>query len=382
MNAVKPEFDVSIVGAGSIGRIAAKMLTDLGLSVALLDKNTPNPLKKDARTFALNAAAKQLLSLIGIWDHLNYQPILNLFLAHEKGHQNLLLSHQQARLPALAYHVEHHTLCEALENQLTDRQHLTCFWEAEPHSFSNGILDFKQAGQLHRIKATLWLAADGSRSWLRDNMNMACTHQAYPEKAFIAKIKTTEPHHNMAYQKFSEQAILGCLPCPDPHELAIVLSSPNELPTELNELQDRLTGLSGGFFGMVHHIEAQQSHPLHNTLAQTVVKMPVVLIGDSAHQIHPLAGQGLNLALSDLLHLHQNIAWILKRRYPLNHPNVWAQYNKSALARAKAWNFLINQIRSKHHLGMAWWMAAQSQCFQRGMILTANHALHGPAAYF
>ncbi|MFM8454113.1 MAG: FAD-dependent monooxygenase [Gammaproteobacteria bacterium] len=360
-------FDIAIMGAGLAGLIAAKIASDLGFSVALLEQKSQTDFLnfRDFRTLALNAQAIELFQILDLWDipDLKYQPILKMFLAYEQGFSNLELSHQEAQLPALAYHIENQDLLQLLYKKLEPLEHqeqhkLTWYWEIQAQAFSQSVSSHTLQTNLGPIQAKLWLATDGSRSWLRQAFGIQAKTQNYEQQAMVAKLQSTEPHQNTAYQKFFKDAsAMACLPCQNPNELALVFSgAPNFQKLEEDKNSDAnntrilefLNQACSGFFGLFYKIEKMQRYPLFNTLAETNAKMPLLLIGDSAQQIHPMAGQGFNLALAQLYEFYKNLNRILKQGYAeksLNHPGLWRSFALKSSVRAKLWSQSMNAIR-------------------------------------
>lgn len=308
--------DVAIVGGGMVGLAVACGLQGSGLRVAVLEQRVPEPLAADAppqlRVSAINAASEKLLTRLGVW-----QDILSRRASCYHGMEvwdkdsfgHISFDDQSMGYSHLGHIVENSVIHYALWNKAQQSSDITLLAPAELQQVAWGenetFLTLKDGSML---TARLVIGADGANSWLRNKADIPLTFWDYQHHALVATIRTEEPHDAVARQVFHGEGILAFLPLSDPHLCSIVWSlSPEEAQRMQQVSEDEFNrALNIAFdnrLGLCKVESARQVFPLTGRYARQFAAHRLVLVGDAAHTIHPLAGQGVNLGFMDAAEL-------------------------------------------------------------------------------
>ncbi|MEC9639319.1 FAD-dependent 2-octaprenylphenol hydroxylase [Escherichia marmotae] len=308
--------DVAIVGGGMVGLAVACGLQGSGLRVAVLEQRVPEPLAADAppqlRVSAINAASEKLLTRLGIW-----QDILSRRASCYHGMEvwdkdsfgHISFDDQSMGYSHLGHIVENAVIHYALWNKAQQSSDITLFAPAELQQVAWGenetFLTLKDGSML---TARLVIGADGANSWLRNKADIPLTFWDYQHHALVATIRTEEPHEAVARQVFHGEGILAFLPLSDPHLCSIVwLLPPQEAQRMQQASEDEFNrALNIAFdnrLGLCKVESERQVFPLTGRYARQFAAHRLALVGDAAHTIHPLAGQGVNLGFMDAAEL-------------------------------------------------------------------------------
>ncbi|MED9015422.1 MULTISPECIES: FAD-dependent 2-octaprenylphenol hydroxylase [Escherichia] len=308
--------DVAIVGGGMVGLAVACGLQGSGLRVAVLEQRVPEPLAADAppqlRVSAINAASEKLLTRLGIWQDILSRRArcyhgMEVWDKDSFGH--ISFDDQSMGYSHLGHIVENAVIHYALWNKAQQSSDITLFAPAELQQVAWGenetFLTLKDGSML---TARLVIGADGANSWLRNKADIPLTFWDYQHHALVATIRTEEPHEAVARQVFHGEGILAFLPLSDPHLCSIVWSLP---PQEAQRMQQASEdefnrALSIAFdnrLGLCKVESERQVFPLTGRYARQFAAHRLALVGDAAHTIHPLAGQGVNLGFMDAAEL-------------------------------------------------------------------------------
>jgi 2-polyprenylphenol 6-hydroxylase len=316
------DFDVVIVGAGIIGSVMASLLTARklcapGKLAIVTDRLLPAataaqgsaPADWDLRVYALSRASQRLLELCRVWENLPAQRVF----AYERmcvwdasgvpqGNGSLSFDCAEIGEPNLGFIVEGRALQECS---------LRAARAAGGVIIEAGVQEVAVNGTEARIRlndgrdlgARLLIAADGAESKTRELLGIDAAGHAYHQDALVAHVRTAEGHRNTAWQRFLSTGPLAFLPLPDGRS-SIVWSVARAEATRLRALDSgafgaALTAASGGVLGEVQLTTPVASFPLKLHYARKYAQPRAVLLGDAAHAVHPLAGQGLNLGLLD-----------------------------------------------------------------------------------
>ena len=307
------EAEVAVVGAGLVGLAAAIAFAKQGKKTVLVDsKNPAIKLKKawDERVYALTPATEQWLSSLGIWAHVDVSrvsAINSMHLFEDASEQALELNDQDAHLTKLGLIIENQNLMHALIAQLktldvtiiTDVQCVSLHntRQAVTINLANGVA----------ITAKFVVAADGVDSWVRKQANIGVAKKDFNQTAIVANFSAEKTHSNVARQWFLAHETLALLPLVG-RNVSLVWAVSTERADELlklsnKDLADAVCVKSQGVLGDLTHVGKTQCFTLQQQTATGLIAQRVVLMGDAAHQIHPMAGQGVNLGFRDVMQM-------------------------------------------------------------------------------
>lgn len=308
--------DVAIVGGGMVGLAVACGLQGSGLRVAVLEQNPPQPLPESAppalRVSAINAASEKLLTRLGVWSSIvaNRASCYHGMEVWDKdSFGRIAFDDRSMGYSHLGHIIENDVIHQALWQKVQQCQDVTLMAPAGVQQVAWGeneaFLTLKDGGML---TARLVVGADGANSWLREKADIALTSWDYRHHALVATIRTDEPHEAVARQVFHGDGILAFLPLSDPHLCSIVWSLP---PLEAASMQEATEEAFNQALDMAFdnrlglcHVESERLvFPLTGRYARQFAAHRLALVGDAAHTIHPLAGQGVNLGFMDAAEL-------------------------------------------------------------------------------
>ena len=328
--------DIAIIGGGMVGLAIAVGLKDCGLRIALLEQHEPESLVPEAalRVSALNLAATNFLRRLGAWDSLvRRQAYTSMEVWERDGHSRLHFDAASVMQPVLGHIVENRALAAALWQQLASSDVLQ-LCPCSIASFSPsaaGILILPEHGE--PLLAAVVIGADGAHSRLRQQFNFPLTQWDYVHTALVATIRTAEPHGNCTRQLFSSEGPLALLPLWEPNLCSIVWSVSLERARQLMALPEAefnkaLRIAADGVLGACELVSARGTVPLKARYARDIIREGCILVGDAAHTIHPLAGQGVNLGFGDVSDLCQRMTAAIAAKQPWDAPSLLGAYEK------------------------------------------------------
>jgi ubiquinone biosynthesis UbiH/UbiF/VisC/COQ6 family hydroxylase len=322
--------DVAIFGAGLVGLAAALALHQAGFSVVLIDSKNPAKLLGnddargaeiidgnvwDTRVYAISPKNAQWLTRLGAWQLLNPARISEMQAMEifaDAMQSPLALSAEDANADNLGFIVESKALMQVLLKQVKVLGIQTLFdssCETVSANPSKAILRFANN---KIVESTLLLAADGSQSWVRQRLDMPMQQKSYEQTAIVANFKVEKSHANIARQWFAldsegVNSILAWLPLPE-NTISIVWSVSTKCADSLlklshDEFTRQVMTAGGAVLGALTLISSVAAFPLTLQKTDMMTQDCVVLVGDAAHQIHPMAGQGVNFGFRDVLDL-------------------------------------------------------------------------------
>jgi len=304
-------YDIIIVGAGMVGATLACALGQQGFNIALVEANKPNfdwPADSvDQRVSAITCASQNIFESIGAWKIMAEQrisPYREMRVWDATGSGEIHFDSADLGVPLLGHIVENRVTVFALHQQLASLENVTLLTPARVTELN---IDNEQSqvtlddGQT--LTANLVVAADGSRSKLRELAGIETTGWSYHQHAVVAQITTSASHKETAWQRFMPDGPLAFLPLADGTS-SIVWSTTPEHAKELlalneTEFLDQLQQTFGDSLGRMLACGSRAAFPLRMQHAKTYTQQRLALLGDAAHTVHPLAGQGVNLGLAD-----------------------------------------------------------------------------------
>lgn len=328
-----PDFDVIVVGAGIAGGALLRSLLGSDLQLALVEANpiaaefpviTEGVTGFDARVSAITPASEKLLDRLGVWEQVlthRVSPYRHMHVWDAEGTGAIDFDAAELDVPALGHIVENSLLTAALLQDIERSNQVTLFNPARLQGLSldDGQHPVLQLQDGREISCRLLVAADGALSRIRELANFKTREWDYGHQALVATVQTEVFHQLTAYQRFLETGPLALLPlasqggCPgDRHFCSIVWSCEPELSSELLQLTDEQFCAELGLatehrLGNILGVSPRFSFPLRQRHAVDYVQAGIALVGDAAHTIHPLAGQGINLGLQDVQVLAEEI---------------------------------------------------------------------------
>lgn len=343
-------YDVIVVGAGMVGALNANLLAQNGFRVALVDKSNGQPELStppyyDSRVSAISRHSKSLIEAAGAWQHIPQErvtPYHNMKVWDGLGTGNIAFSCDDVHLAELGHLVENQVLNQALLMQLqSHKQHLDSYFSSSVLSYERGETGVKVILDTgYELKAPLLVAADGANSLIRQQAKIETKEWDYLHNAIVATIELDSSHENTAWQSFGEEGILAFLPMPSfegRHFASIVWSVPPFEADALTSLTpksfcQRLNYAISNEFSVLDVLTKPLSIPLRQRHALQYVQPGLALIGDAAHTIHPLAGQGANLGFADAGALVEVLVKAKSRGDSLANEKVLRRYQRLRMA--------------------------------------------------
>ncbi|WP_114416768.1 UbiH/UbiF/VisC/COQ6 family ubiquinone biosynthesis hydroxylase [Marinospirillum perlucidum] len=341
------KFDLIIIGGGMTGLALAAGLAETPLKLAIIEAAQEPPTWKpeqlDMRVSALSEASRQLLERLGAWsamEKLRVNPYQGMYVWDSEGTAAVEFQARDAGVEDLGYLVENSVTQLGLLEAVKDQQNLTWFRGCKPEKLSPA-LDAGGTRELTltdgtRLTASLVVAADGAHSWLRHQGGFSTREWNYNHHALVTSVRMEKSHQDAAWQRFDATGPLAFLPLkPDgnDHWCSIVWSTSPEEAEELKALDEdsfnqRLTQAFEGRLGQVLESQERGVFPLRQRHAVDYVKPGLALMGDAAHTIHPLAGQGVNLGFLDVQALTRVVAAAATKGQPLGSLAVLKSYQQ------------------------------------------------------
>jgi 2-octaprenyl-6-methoxyphenol hydroxylase len=343
---VNSSCDIVIVGAGLVGASLALALAGTakmhGLRMILLEaaslaqppSTSQNEL--DGRATALAYGSRNLLHGINLWHSLNpyAEPILKIQVSDQGHFATSHLSATEMGSEALGYVIEN----RLMRNLMLQRLQQLSDWielidQAQvmqvDNAFCDSLVTYKRDGQTHHLSAQLIVIADGGDSKLRRYLGMYSDSQSYHQVAVVVDVVLERPHLGLACERFTRSGLLALLPLRDHtqtdtriHRAAVVWIQPQQRAEELRQLSDRallieLQRQAGYRLGFLQRLGGRQVYPLSLSLSREQVRQGLVVAGNAAHTLHPIAGQGFNLALRSCFALAQYVFQACEKRQNL-----------------------------------------------------------------
>lgn len=305
-------FNLAIIGGGLVGASLALALQagakERGWKIVMIEPFAPGDSYQpsyDARSSALSFGARQIYERLGLWQQISRraEPIRHIQVSDRGRFGATRLSALEEGVPALGYVVENAWLGQCLWQGL-DKDVVT--WrvpaevkrmQAEPDGYRLTLDDESE------IECDLAVLADGGRSSLREQLGIGVRQRPYNQSALIANITPSEAHLGQAFERFTDEGPMALLPLPE-NRCALVWTRTGQDTQRLVEMDDRafLSELQNTFgyrLGTLRQVGVRHVYPLNLIEADEQVRSHLVVLGNAAHSLHPIAGQGFNLSLRD-----------------------------------------------------------------------------------
>lgn len=356
--------DVIINGGGMVGLTLALLLAQAEYKVIVLESNAKAPIvpeqaevPTDLRVVALTQATRQLFEKIDIWQSIAAKRLgtmENIKVWDQVLSGSILFSALEAKEPDLGVIVEQSVILNALRSALQHYPNVQTIYAAQLQSYqieANRLIATTQDNNI--LNAQLLVGCDGSQSWVRNFAAIGVKEKSYEQLAIVATIQSERPHLNTAYQRFNATGALALLPLSDPFTLSIVWSVETALGQALMMLSQeafsqQLTQEVEAVLGTLTVMSKRIQFPLREQHATSYIGERVALVGDAAHVIHPLAGQGVNLGFLDASALADVLIQATKKHRDIGYDYVLKRYQRS---------------RRMHNQGMIYFMRAFKEGF-------------------
>ena len=309
--------DVLIVGSGLVGLVAAHCLSSLNYKVILVDKKnliSSETSLKDTRTVAISEGSKIFLENLSLWSFLESyaEPIKNINV-YDRSSQNKIIFSNQIKNKKLGYVIENKEFSKILINQLKKFKNTKIHYgfnvvnaelnDRNTRAFSNNSI----------INSKIIIAADGKNSQIKKIVGNKTFKKNYNESALVLSIVHEKKLNNSAYEVFYKTGPLAILPMKSPKgffQSTIIWSNDDTFLKKLTNLENIfmknfIEEKIGNIVGRVAKINSSQIFPLSAHINDSFFNKRLIYVGDAAHSIHPIAGQGWNLGVNDVKNLYE-----------------------------------------------------------------------------
>jgi len=361
------DFDLIIVGAGLVGASLATGLAGSGLKLALVDPE-PAPTTAqsdwDSRVYAISPGSRDFLAASGAWARIpapRLMPVDSMLVRGDARDAELVFSAYDAGLEALCFIVESRAIESALRAELMARDDVTVFCPSRPASLDFGQ-DSARLGLIdgRSLEARLIVGADGAQSWVRQETGIEAHEREYRQHAVVVNFEVQCAHSAVARQWFRRDGVLALLPLPG-NRVSMVWSTWDAaaqrlLALDVRDLENEVQVACGHELGTMHLLNEPLAFPLRLTRVAELIKPRLALIGDAAHSIHPLAGQGVNLGFQDA----RELAHVLRGRKAQDDCGDWrllrryARARKETIAAMQITTDALQRLFNNQTPGFAW----------------------------
>ena len=330
MSAESDSYDVLIAGGGMVGASLACALAQLPLRIGVVE---PVPFSSsaqpsfDLRTTALSRTSQRILDTLGLWPQVASRAacIRRIHVSEHGRFGTTVIDADQQRVPALGYVLENRVLGAALWARLeaADNVQLLCPATIDTATVANATVTASLGGEAFAgsARARLLVVADGAGSRLRAALGVAAQTRPYEQTAIVGTVQVAQPGDGFtAFERFTPQGPMAMLPAGDGRYVFVLTAGPDTVDETLalddNAFRDLLQARFGFRLGRIGRVGQRGSYPLALTCAQQLKTTRAAIVGNAAHGLHPVAGQGYNLGLRDAATLAELLADDLRSSEP------------------------------------------------------------------
>lgn len=336
------EFDVVVVGAGMVGAslacgLALKMPQ---LNIAVVDAFEPkldwDENSFDMRVSAITRASQHLFRTIGAWENITQQrvsPYRDMFVWDAGGDGELHFDSADMGETDLGHIIENRVIVKALNQRMSAIKNITLFCpvQLQKMDFNDSYAMLTLSDQ-SRLTAKLIVGADGTQSWVRSQAGIAVKGWDFDQAALVTTVKTEKYHQDTAWQRFLVTGPLAFLPLSEGYSSIVWSTSPEEAKRLMHipaaEFASELEQAFASKLGKVESVAERAVFPLRLFETLHYIQPRLALIGDAAHTIHPLAGQGVNLGLADTASLIEVIQSAISAKQDIGSTTVLRRYER------------------------------------------------------
>jgi len=321
-------YDVVIIGAGMVGASVAIGLADMGLNILLVDsfdfstRNGDYAPSYDERSTALSSGTKDIFRQLGLWDVIakNICHISGIHVSEQKRFGGLRMSAEEQGQEALGYVVRNNWLGSCLIDRIGEQNITFCtpakvseIQSCQSHKLITLSSDTSSDKQ---VRAELVIICDGANSDTAKLLGIGSSTECYKQHALVANITTELPNEGMAFERFTPNGPLALLPLSS-HECSLVWTHESQKIDYYMEADEavfcrELEQVFGERLGKIEKCGQRNSYPLKITLSDEQCRSGILLLGNAAHSIHPVAGQGFNLAIRGVASFLEMVKELLK----------------------------------------------------------------------
>jgi len=339
------DYDILVVGGGLAGASLASALSDSAVRIGLIEAVPPEgPVQPsyDDRGIALAYGSRQIFAGTGVWPYLEAvaEPIRRIHVSDQGGFGAMRMDCSELGYEALGYVALARDLGRALMERIKAVPTIELITPATLADFSEGPdglrVEIEVSGKRRGLSCRLLVGADGMRSEVRRMAGIEVERHDYDQTAVIANVSPERRHEGMAFERFTPNGPLALLPL-TPEHCSLVWAHPTSRADAILALDDatflrRLQEAFGYRLGRLKRVGARQSYPLSLVRAKRYTQGRVALVGNAAHTLHPVAGQGFNLGLRDVSVLAEEIDRARRAREDIGVPKVLDAYTRRRTA--------------------------------------------------
>ncbi len=338
-NQTQNDFDVLIVGGGMVGASLAIALRDQPLRIGMIEAvawQVEDQPGYDDRTIALAWGSRRIFESMGVWQAMTPDATaIKTIHVSDQGHFGFTrLDARQQQVEALGYVITARSIGKVLTQQLAKQANVTLISPATVTNidFSNTCttVTVDQEGQSRQYTSSLLVGADGVQSTVRELLSIETTINDYGQTAIIANLTTEKAHNHIAFERFTRTGPMALLPL-DKNRCALVWTVETSQVDEVMSLDDDafLQAVQKRFgyrLGKLLKVGKRDAYPLCLVRAQEQVRERLALVGNAAHTLHPVGGQGFNLGLRDVATLAQVIVEAMQMEKDIGHLPILNHY--------------------------------------------------------